>query len=165
MPVESEGMERETMGEREMSEDDFFAAFEESIDESVLPKLPDMPGYHICWLSTSHARDTIHNRMRYGYELIRPAMLPGIDQSNIKTGTMGEVIQVNEMVAARIPIKLWQRFMRKLHHDLPRQEEEKLRAAINAHKQNAEAVGARIIEGDGMAELGQRAPEPEFIDQ
>ena len=59
---------QEKLNERELAnplvEDpfDFFEEFE------ALPKVPVIPGWHCCWLSTTHNTDTPYARMRIGYQ-------------------------------------------------------------------------------------------------
>ena len=161
-PAEPTEDEHGTDDIAEMTEDEFFANFEQGILQDVLPALPPMPGYHVCWLSTSNVRDTVQNRLRMGYQLIRPEMLQGWASQNIKTGELGAVVQVNEMIAARIPQRLYERIMKRLHHEMPLAEEGKLRAQVEGLREQAESMGARLTEGDGMAELGRRAPNPSF---
>ena len=31
--------------------------------QSALPKVPDIPGFHLCWLSTTNSYDTIDKRI------------------------------------------------------------------------------------------------------
>ena len=146
----------------DLSDDERFLSFVDSQNQTVLPDLPKMPGYHTCWLTTANARDSIPNRMRWGYELIRPEMLPGWEKSNLRTGEYGEVIMVNEMVAARISFPLYKRMMKHLHHDLPLADEEKLRARTEQAKEDAARAGSMIQVGDGMTDLVHRTKDPTF---
>lgn len=153
--------------DRMLTDDERFAIFQASSGQSVLPNLPDMPGYHVCWLTTSNPRDTIAARIRMGYELVTPAMLSSPDEwtgASLKSGEYKNVIAVNEMIAARIRLSLYNRYMREIHDTMPRAEEEKLRLATMAAKEQMESVGSRIAEeGDGTADIVQRArPMPEF---
>lgn len=148
----------------DIDDDERFAMFQDSIVQSVLPEIPNMPGYHLCWLTTANPRDTIQNRIRVGYQLITRDMVPGWEGISLKSGEYSGVISVNEMVAARIPLRLYNRYMRELHETMPRSEEEKIKAHVNKLSEQAEAAGARIEEGDGTAEIVQRArPMPEFM--
>jgi len=150
--------------DRELSEDERFALFQSSIVQSVLPNLPPMPGYHLCWLTTNNPRDSIAMRVRLGYELISQDMIAGWRGESLKSGEYKGVISVNEMVAARISLRLYNRYMAEVHDTLPRAEEEKLRAVVSTLKDQAQTVGTRIAEeGDGTADIVQRArPMPEF---
>ena len=156
--------EREATADRDMTEEDRFDIFQSSLEQSVLPDLPQTPGYHTCWLTTSNPRDTIPYRMRIGYELIPFAEMPGWNGASVQSAAYPGTIQVNEMVAARIPLSLYNRYMRELHETKPRSEEEKLRARVELMKQQAQQVGSRIGEGDGTEQMVAKAPPmPEFL--
>jgi len=80
----------------------------------------------------------------------------------LKTGEYAGCIGINEMVAVKLPLELYERYMYEAHHRQPLEEEEKLEAA----RQNAEmavAASARhpvsLEVEEGSDELG-RAPEP-----
>ena len=42
-------------------------AWSEEMTQSALPKLDPLPGWHLCWLSTTNSYDSIDKRMRLGY--------------------------------------------------------------------------------------------------
>ncbi len=155
------------MGEHfeDLSEDERFALFSNSLDTSlVLPDLPTMPGFHVCWLTTTHQSDTIAKRLRLGYKLIRADELgPAWQSTSVKTGEYAGCVAINEMIAAKIPLRLWERYMQQVHHVLPLGEEEKLRSAIDTMKEEADARGSRLDEGDAMAGIVRRAPMPSFV--
>jgi hypothetical protein len=145
-------------------ENERFRIFQETSLQSVLPTLPKRDDYHYCWLTTSNPRDTIQNRIRMGYELITPKMLPGWDGTSLKSGEYAGCVGINEMIASRIPMRLYNRIMREVHHNMPLSEEEKLRASTQNMKQQAEQMGGRLDEGDGTAGVVQRAPVPRFVE-
>lgn len=166
-PAASQNIDREsaaTENQDEIADDEYLERFKDSLDQSVLPNLPPMPGYHVCWLTTSNPRDTVQNRVRMGYELITADMIgPGFEGAGPKSAQYPNVVSVNEMLAARIPENLFKRMMRHVHHDMPLGEEEKLRASVDSMKEDAKRQGGKLLEGDGMAELVQRANStPEF---
>jgi hypothetical protein len=155
--------EREATEDRELSDDERLEMFRDSLLQSVLPDLPDMPGYHVCWLTTSNGRDTIQRRKMLGYELLSADQIPGWEGTSLTTGELTGCVMVNEMVAARIPIRLYNRYMQEAHHAMPLSEEEKLRSTVRALKQQAEEMGTNVLEGDGTAAIVQRAgPMPDF---
>lgn len=147
-------------------EDDRFEAFRDSFSQSVLPNLPRMEGYHVCWLTTTNPRDSIAQRIRMGYELIRIEDCPGFDTSyaGMKTGDYAGIVAVNEMVGARIPLSLYQRYMRHVHHDEPLSEEQKLRSMVESMQSEMEQRGSYIQQGDGTAGVVQRASTPSFLE-
>jgi hypothetical protein len=161
--AERETEEREQTENREFSDDERFEMFVDSHGQSVMPDLPQMDGFHTCWLTTTNPRDTIARRRMMGYQLIRAEEIPGWAGLSMKTGEFAGVISVNEMVAARISLRLYNRYMKHSHEALPRSEEEKLRANVDLMKQQAESAGGKIFEGDGTEQIVQRAPPmPEF---
>jgi hypothetical protein len=157
------GTQEREFEEREFSDDEALELFRDSLEQSVLPDLPPMPGYHVCWLTTSNPRDTIQRRIQIGYELITVDTLPGWDGVRVKTGDYAGVVGINEMLAARIPLGRYNKFMREVHHSRPLNEELKLRSMADDLKNGARQRGLQVEEGDGTADLGQRvAPMPEF---
>ena len=153
--------ERELDDERELTDDDRFAMFQDSVMDSVLPALPSMPGFHVCWLTTTNPRDTIIQRQRLGYKLIYARDVTGWQGIAMKDGAHAGVISVNEMVAAKLPIGLYNRYMREVHHTRPLSEEEKIRISVDQLREDAMAAGGRLQEGDGMSRVVQRAPAPQ----
>lgn len=148
----------------DISDEDRMTLLVDGLQDDVLPDLPKMPGFHVCWLTTTNPRDPIARRVRAGYQLIRWEELGKDFQGfSLKTGDYAGIVGVNEMLAAKIPERAYQRAMRTLHHDRPMAEESKLRANVDLIKQNASRAGAQIVEeGDGTAELGTGAPVPRF---
>jgi hypothetical protein len=136
--------------DRVLSEDDRVEMFRQSFFQSALPDLPRIEGFHVCWLTTTNPRDPIHSRIRLGFQLIRAAEIPGWDHSNVKTGDYEGCVGVNEMVAAKLPLSLYQRYMQEAHHDAPAREEGKLTETAEFLRQQAQGAGARLTEGDGI---------------
>lgn len=156
--------ERELTEDRDLTEDERLELFRDSLQQSVLPNLPEFSGYHCFWATTSNPRDSIQWRLRLGYELIKVEMFPGWDGIGVKTAGVDGVVSVNEMVAMRIPNRLYDRYMREAHHIMPLQEEEKIRSMTDGLKARAAEMGAQVLEGEGNAELVQRARPPRFVD-
>lgn len=154
--------ERDLGEDRELTDEDRLEAFRAKHFASILPNLPHMPGYHVCWLTTANPRDTIQMRMQMGYELLRIDAFPGWDGIGTKVGPLENVVGVNEMVAARIPRRLYEAYMRHAHHDAPAEEERAIWERVQSLKDSAERVRANLEVGDGMAALGERAPKPQF---
>lgn len=166
---------RDRRQDRRMAEDGRLLSDDVRLDEfrranvnNVLPNLPKMRGYHVIWLTTKHPSDTIAARLRMGYELIRPSEIPEYKTMSMKTGEYGNVIQCNEMIAAKIPMHLYQMYMREAHHDAPLAEEQKLLDAEEAVKDQMAQVATRgrrsvkVEREEGMEDLAQGRPAPKF---
>lgn len=143
--------------DREMSDEDYLERFRDQLEQSVLPNLPNQDGFHVCWLTTSNPRDTIPMRMRMGYQLIRESDLPGLNEASVKTGSYAGCVMINEMIAARIPLRLYNLYMKEAHSNRPLAEEGKLRNMVEEIKNQASSSGLEIEVGDGMAQLGKGA--------
>jgi hypothetical protein len=154
--------DRQVTENREVSEDDRLEMFRNQLFNDALPDLPDVPGYHMCWLTTQNPRDPIHRRMQLGYEPVRPDEIPGMEYASIKTGEWTGFIGVNEMLAFKLPTSLYNRFMQEAHHDAPLREEDKLAEVADAIREQAERAGSTMYEGDGLSEMrdfNPRAPQ------
>lgn len=147
--------DRAVTEDRVVTEDERVEMFRQQLFQSALPDLPKLPGWHTCWLTTTNPRDSIQTRLRLGYEPIKPEDVPGWEYATIKTGDWNGFIGVNEMLAFKLPMSLYERFMREAHHDAPLREEEKLSDTAEFMKQQAERQGAKLSMGDGMVEIGQ----------
>lgn len=147
--------------ERILSDEERLDEFRKSFFQSVLPDLPNIPGYHVCWLTTTNPRDSIASRVRLGYEPIKSEDIPGWEHATLKGGEWAGCIGVNEMIAFKLPMHLYEAYMREAHHAQPLAEEEKLTAVIDVIREEAAAAaksGSRGIKfelEEGMMELGQ----------
>ena len=144
--------------DREDLEDERLSLFLDTQHQTVLPTLPRQDGYHVCWLTTTNSRDTSHWRRSIGYELITLSDHPEWSGIATHSGEYAGFVCVGEMVAARITISQYNKYMRAMHHDLPLAEEEKLRGQTELMRQSAEQAGVRVTEiGNGTAKVVQRA--------
>lgn len=154
--------DRSVSENRELTEADRLEMFRMQLYNDALPDLPALPGYHVCWLTTTNPRDSIHARTRLGYEPIRADEVPGMEHASLKTGEYAGMIGVNEMVAFKLPMSLYQAFMREAHHDAPLREEQKLAEVADMIRAQAGRDDLRIDEGDGNEDIrrssGVRAP-------
>ena len=147
---------------REVSDDDRLAMFRQQFFQAALPDLPNIPGYHVCWLTTTNPRDTINMRMRLGYEPVKPEDIPGWEASTVKSGEWQGLIGVNEMLAFKLPLSLYEKYMQEAHHDAPTRELEKLSDTADFLQQQAESSGSYLVEGDGMQDMRQSRGRAKF---
>jgi len=150
--------DRQVTEDRNVSEDDRLEMFRNQLFNDALPDLPNIPGYHVCWLTTTNPRDPIHRRMQLGYEPVKPDEVPGMEYASLKTGEWAGFIGVNEMLAFKLPQNLYERFMQEAHHDAPLREEDKLAEVADLMRQQAERAGTTMYEGDGMQEMRDHQP-------
>jgi len=156
--------DRQVVENRNVTDDDRLEMFRAQLFNDALPDLPDMPGYHVCWLTTTNPRDPIHRRIQLGYEPIKADEVPGMEFASIKTGEWSGLVGVNEMIAFKLPLSLYQRFMQEAHHDAPLREENKLAETAEIMRQQAEGSGSTLFEGDGLMEMREHNPRIGLFD-
>ena len=149
---------------RTLTEQDRLAAFRQSLFQAALPNLPEMPGWHVCWLSTTNRNDPIHRRMQMGYEPILAKDIPGFNlgELSVKTGDWVGCIGINEMIAFKLPQDLYLSFMKEVHHDHPLSEDEKLTSTADFIREQAERAGSKVEEYSGIQDLRRAPPKPDF---
>lgn len=132
--------------------------------QEALPTPPEIPGYHLCWLSTTNAYDPIHKRIRLGYEPVKAEELQGFETYKVKSGEHAGFISCNEMVLYKMPNEIYQQLMAEVHHYAPQDEADKIRVQVeqlqSARDNNGRSLGS--VEGDGMNSVNNRAPVPHF---
>lgn len=161
----SRAMQDRTITEnRELTDQERLDMFRMQYFQSALPDLPKIPGYHVCWLSTTNERDPIPSRLRLGYSLVRAEEIPGWEHASLKTGEYVGCVGVNEMVAAKIPDRIYQMFMHHNHAQAPDQEQGKITEVADRIREQARRKGADVDLGDGFEGLRhmKRAPN-EFV--
>jgi len=141
---------------REVTEDERVEMFRQQFFQSSLPDLPKIPGWHTCCLTTTNPRDSIQMRIRLGYEPVKPEDVPGWEYATLKTGDWQGFIGVNEMLAFKLPLSLYEKYMREAHHDAPLREEEKLTDTAEFLEQQARASKSKLQVGEGNMEMGQQ---------
>jgi hypothetical protein len=117
--------------------------------QTVLPSIPDIPGYHLCWLATNSQYDPIHRRFTLGYTPVRADEMPGYDMYKVKEGDQSGHIMCNEMLLCKMPMDVYQDIMLEHHHYQPMDEAEKIKVQqeqlVNQRDRTGKAMGS--IEG------------------
>lgn len=138
---------REITEDRELNDRERLTEFRQSLFQSVLPDLPRIPGYHVIWLTTTNSADPIPARVRLGYEPIQAHEVPGWESTSLKTGEYAGCIGINEMIAFKLPLHLYEMYMREVHDTQPRQEEEKLSSVVDVIREAAAEGATRGAKG------------------
>lgn len=149
---------REHVDSPETSDEARLEQFRLGLYNNALPNLPTIPGWHVCYLTTTNPRDTIEARLALGYELLRPSDFPGGAMvPSIRGGQWDGFVGFNEMIAAKIPERLYQMYMREAHFHQPNKEDEKLVANVEQIKGQMMQLGSKVQVGDGIESLKERA--------
>ena len=114
--------------------------------QSALPKTPVIPGWHLCWLSTTNNYDTIDKRMRLGYVPVTADEIPGFDSYRVKAGEHVGHVSCNEMLLFKLPMDVYQDVMSQMHYEAPREEVDRILS-------QAESAGAKDSSGRRLVQV------------
>jgi hypothetical protein len=152
---------RQAPEEKFPSKDERRKMWTEEWTQSAMPKTPEMDGWHLCWLSTTNTYDSIDKRMRLGYVPVKSDEFPGFENYRVKAGEHVGYISCNELLLFKIPMEIYQEYMTHFHHDVPREEEDKVRIQIESLQGQRDSNGKSLvsIEGEGMGNFKQQPKE------
>jgi hypothetical protein len=131
--------------------------------QSALPAIPELKGWHFCWLSTTNSYDSIDKRIRLGYVPVKSDEFPGFENYRVKAGEHVGFIACNEMLLYKISMDLYQEVMAHFHHEAPLEEANKIR--LQAEQQvGRDSTGKRLgqVEGEGLDNIDKPIPAPSF---
>ena len=132
--------------------------------QSALPKLPEMKGWHLCWLSTTNSYDSLDKRIRLGYVPVQADEFPGFDNYRVKAGEHVGFVACNEMILCKIPEDIYQDIMLQMHHEAPMDEADKIRVQIENLQGSRDSSGKSLgqVEGEGFGQFDQSVRTPVF---
>lgn len=160
----SQDQERSAPEEKFISTQERRRMWSDEWTQSALPKVPEIPGWHLCWLSTTNGYDSIDKRMRLGYVPVRADELPGFDNYRVKAGEDIGFIACNEMRLYKLPMEVYQEVMTQMHHDAPNEESDKVQVQIEQLQGNRDSSGRSLgsVEGEGFGNLNRNVQTPVF---
>ena len=154
---------REAPEDKFVSSDERRKMWKDEWTQSALPGVPDMPGWHVCWLSTTNSYDSIDKRMRLGYVPVKADELPDMRNNRVKAGDHEGYIACNEMLLYKIPMELYQEVMAHFHHEAPLEEANKIRLQAEQNVgRDSRGRSLGQIEGEGLGEIDKPIPAPHF---
>lgn len=148
-----------------MSDEDFVRLVRDEFEQTALPTPPPLPGWHLCWLTTTSQYDSISKRQRIGYRPVRRDELPGFDPSNGQgLQDFAGVVTCNEMVLHKIPERYYQKMMEYFHHKRPLEDQratlEKVKVQVDGEEQDQ--TGRDLTEmGNGYLDMERSAKREE----
>jgi hypothetical protein len=151
----AEVKKRATANEDDVLRRERIDAFRDKWQNSALPDLPKdaIPGFHLCWLSTTNQYDSIDKRLALGYEPVKAAELgKGFESlGKMSSGKFEGCVSCNEMVLFKIPEEIYQEVMRMLHLEDPLEHQRNITASVRSNSQEGKG-GRSILEG-GILEM------------
>lgn len=153
--------ERQNDDGNAMSPEQLRAMIRSEFLQEALPTVPKIPGWHLCWLSTTNSYDPIHKRMRLGYVPVKYDELPGFEQMRMTSGEFEGAISCNEMLLFKIPNEMFQAIMQEFHHNMPAEEEDALKRQLvdeGVKDSTGKKLGSITEDSDGYEELAASRP-------
>jgi hypothetical protein len=142
----SEDASRRPPEEKFMSAQERRKMWSDEWTQSALPKTPVIPGWHLCWLSTTNNYDTIDKRMRLGFVPVTADEIPGFDSYRVKAGEHVGHVSCNEMLLFKLPMDVYQDVMSQMHYEAPREEVDRILS-------QAESAGAKDSSGRRLVQV------------
>jgi hypothetical protein len=132
--------------------------------QRALPDVPEIPGWHLCWLSTTNSYDSIDKRVRLGYVPVKAEEVQGFENNKVKAGEHAGFISCNEMLLYKIPMDVYQEVMAHFHHEAPLEEANKIRSQAENAAGGRDSKGRQLgsFEGDGLDQIDKPMPAPVF---
>jgi len=125
---------RSTISDDDRARRERLEAFRDKWQNSALPDLPKdiLPGFHLCWLSTTNTYDSIDKRMALGYEPVKAGELgKGFEAlGKMSSGKFEGCVSCNEMVLFKLPEDIYQEVMRMLHLEDPLEHQRNITATV-----------------------------------
>jgi hypothetical protein len=160
----NEDASRAPVEEKFMSAQERRKMWSDEWTQSALPKVPEIPGWHLCWLSTTNSYDSIDKRIRLGYVPVKAEELPGFDNYRVKAGEHTGFIACNELLLYKLPMEIYQDAMLHMHHEAPIAETDKIRVQIENLQGAQDSSGRSLgrVEGEGFGDLDRNVKVPVF---
>lgn len=149
-------------GDRATSDEVRVEAFMDEWVPRVLPDPPKISGYHFCWLSTENSSDTIMQRKRLGYELVKASEL-GPEWQETGYSGQGEyngIVCAREMLLAKIPEARYQAVMRYFHDTQPNEMDADNAESMNRLKALKDSAGKRLVQEEADDSTYARPVQP-----
>lgn len=130
------------------------------VENNYLPEVPQIPGYHSFWASTTSTTNTIHHYSRRGYTPISLSEIPADKRAEYQAkasqnkAEYAGMVTCNEMLAMKLPQHMYQEYMKHFHHDLPLQHDARM---VDATRKIEAIAPGSVKTGEGF-EQGLGAP-------
>jgi hypothetical protein len=144
-----------TDSDEDISKRERLEAFRDKWANNALPDIPEnaIPGFHLCWLSTTNNYDSIDKRMALGYEPVKAGELgKGFEAlGKMSSGKFEGCVSCNEMVLFKLPEEIYQEVMRMMHLEDPLEHQRNITSAVRGTAQEGKG-GRSLLEG-GLLEM------------
>ncbi len=142
----------------EMDDEEALRRFRTSLTSNILPEVPHIEGYHLCWVpkESNNMFDTVAHRLRLHYTIVKPEELSaGALPSNTNRSAEFEgAVSFNELILMKLPARLYQIYATDTHHTQPLEQERVIKQRIDDLRGATDSSGRGLVTTDGGAEDG-----------
>lgn len=152
-------------GDVELSDEEFLKRARVSLTSNVLPKPPEITGYHTCWIPqhSNNTYDTIDYRKSVGYSVVKPEEVPQFMSSSNRAGSIDGCVSHNELILMKLPLRLYNLLMKEIHHNQPMEQERVIKQNITQMSDNeGNNIARDEAEMTGIRNLARKVREPNF---
>lgn len=152
-------------GEVELSDEEFLKRARVSLTSNVLPKPPEIAGYHTCWIpqTSNNTYDTIEYRRSVGYSIVKPEEVPQFMSASNRAGQIEGCVSHNELILMKLPTRLYNLLMKEVHHVQPMEQERVIKQNITQMSDNeGNNIARDEAEMTGIRNLARKVKEPTF---
>lgn len=150
-----------------MSDEEYERLVRDEFEQTALPKPPVLPGWHLCWLTTTSQYDNIAKRQRIGYRPVSRTEMPGFDPSNGQDlERFAGYVTCNEMVLHKIPEAYFQKMMNYFHHKRPAEDDQGTLKTIRDRMEQEQDSGGRDLGellGSGYLDMEKTAKRSKAV--
>lgn len=154
------------LANNELSEEEFLKRARTLSSASVLPKPPEIPGFHLLWapVHSQNISDTVQFKQSLGYVIVKPEEVQNFASQSNRSGQVEGCVSHNELVLMKIPNKYYNMLMKEAHHDQPLLQEQSIKQRIreNMNDNEGKSVIRDEAEMTGINSLARKVPEPQF---
>ncbi len=150
----------------DLSDAEVVARYRRSLSNTVLPVTPNLPGFHACWvpISTNNHTDTVDFRKQLGYILVRQEEIPNYVIPSNRSALVEGCVTHNELVLMKLPLRLYELYMKESHHIQPNEQERSIKEVIQERFVDPEgkSITRDTAEMTGINRLARKVAEPTF---
>lgn len=148
-------LDRKFIDGRELSDEEFLQslAFDGGLND-IMPKPPEIEGFHTMWASEMNIQDLRMRLDRLGYSFVKLEECPHYRNHTPRSVGIPGVVSYNEMVALKIKKGREQLLAKKFHHDAPLNSERAIKKKVS-DLMDYEGKRINLTIEDGTDSLGK----------
>jgi len=152
-------------GDATMSDAELLRRYRVSLTSNILPTIPSIDGFHVCWvpMNSNNIYDTVDYRRGIGYSVVKQEEIPAFQSPSNRSGQIEGCVSHNEMILMKLPSKLYQMYSLDTHHSQPNEQERTIQQNIVQMQDNeGNSIVRDSAEMTGINRLARKTKDPVF---